>query len=54
MTLPLIFFGILFGAYAYLFRPRWLGRFGRRIRVVGYAYVLAILISAVIRLRWGI
>ncbi len=52
--LPLILLGIVFGAYYYLFRPRWVGRFGRKLRVVGYAYVLAILIAAVIRLRWGI
>jgi hypothetical protein len=54
MTLPLIIFGVLFGAYAYFFRPRWLGLLGRRVRLVGYAYVLAILISALVRLRWGI
>lgn len=54
MTLLLVVFGGLIGAYAYFFRPPWLARVGRRIRLVGYAYVIAILVSAVIRLRWGI
>ena len=52
--LPLIVFGVVFGVYWYFFRPSWLGIVGRRARLVGYAYVLAILISAMVRLRWGI
>ena len=35
MTLPLIIFGVLFGAYAYFFRPSWLGLLGRRVRAQG-------------------
>ena len=33
-----------------LFSPLRMKRFGRRVRVVGYAYVAAILIGAVLRL----
>ncbi len=33
-----------------LFRPTQIGRLGSRVRTVGYAYVAAILISAVLRL----
>ncbi len=36
-----------------LFRPRQLGQLGRRARAVGYAYVAAVLISAVLRLAFG-
>jgi hypothetical protein len=54
MILLLALLGVVIGAYVYLFRPAWFWRLGRRVRIVGYAYVAAILISAVVRLRWGI
>jgi hypothetical protein len=40
-------------AYLLLFRPRALFHMGRKARVVAYAYVAAILISAFIRLTFG-
>ncbi len=33
-----------------LYSPRRIQRFGRRVRIVGYAYVAAILIGAALRL----
>lgn len=42
-------------AYFVIMRPRELRRLGRGIRLVGFAYVLAVIISAVMRLTvgWG-
>ena len=50
---PLLVLGIVFGAYAYFFKPAWVRRLGKRASVVAYAYVAAILISAALRLAFG-
>ena len=44
---------LLVVAYYVLFRPRELRHIGRQARKVGYAYVIAILISAVLRVAFG-
>jgi len=56
MLLPLLVVGGAVGAYIYFFRPPWARRLGRRLKIVAYAYVAAILISAVLRLwlGWGV
>jgi hypothetical protein len=53
----LFIFGIIALGFAFLYQPRnKRSRFGtltRRIRTVAYAYVAAVLISAVLRLTLG-
>lgn len=54
----LVLAGVVGLGVAFIYQPRRpesrLGRIGRRIRVVGYAYVAALLISAALRLAgWG-
>jgi hypothetical protein len=57
--LLLLFFlvGIVALGFAFLYQPRRatsrLARLGQRIRVVAYAYVAALLISAALRLAFG-
>ena len=51
--LYLMVLGGVFGAYVYLFRPKWAGRWGRKARVVGYAYVAAVLLSALLQYAFG-
>ncbi len=42
--------GVLFAGFVLLYRPTELRRMGRRVRIVGVAYVAAILIGATLRL----
>lgn len=49
----LLIVGGLFVLYLVLFNPRQLGWLGRKAKVVAYAYVAAILISAALRLTTG-
>ncbi len=44
---------VLVVAYFVVFRPRQLRQLGKQLRTVGYAYVAAILISAVLHLAFG-
>ena len=44
---------LLVVAYYVMFRPRELRSFGRQARKIGYVYVVAILISAAVRLLFG-
>ncbi len=46
--------GLGYGAYLYFLRPAQFRRWRGRLMLVGYAYVISILISAAIRLLgWG-
>jgi uncharacterized BrkB/YihY/UPF0761 family membrane protein len=42
--------GVIFVGFMLLYRPAELRRAGRRLRLVGFAYVAAILIGATLRL----
>lgn len=59
LLLLLFVVGIVGLAFAFLYQPKdrraRFGRFRQRIRVVGYAYVAAVLISAALRIAfdWG-
>ena len=45
-----VFAGVIFVGFMLLYRPRELRRAGRRLRLVGFAYVAAILIGATLRM----
>lgn len=45
-----LFAGVIFVGFMLLYRPTELRRAGRRLRLVGFAYVAAILIGATLRL----
>lgn len=59
LLFALFIVGIAGLGFAFMYQPRGrnsrLGRLGQRIRVVAYAYVAALLISAALRIAgWGI
>ncbi|HJM74359.1 MAG TPA: hypothetical protein QGI71_00630 [Dehalococcoidia bacterium] len=45
-----VFAGVIFVGFMLLYRPAELRHAGRRLRLVGFAYVAAILIGATLRL----
>lgn len=45
-----LFAGVIFVGFMLLYRPAELRQAGRRLRLVGFAYVAAILIGATLRL----
>jgi hypothetical protein len=51
--LYLLLLGAVLGGSIYLFRPKWAGRWGRKARIVGYAYVAAVLLSALLQYYLG-
>jgi hypothetical protein len=45
-----VFAGVIFVGFMLIYRPRELRRAGRSLRLVGFAYVAAILIGATLRM----
>ena len=46
----LLLAGLVVSLSLIVMQPRQLRRFGRQVRLVGFAYVLAVLVSAAVRL----
>ncbi len=45
--------GLVVVVYGFVFRPPALRRLGRKAMLVGYLYVASVIISAILRVRFG-